>query len=334
MRTIMKTYLEVIAENISIPKDSNVVVQFWGENNDKDALLSFTEALKQNHASVSGILFDKNEMITKCEAGPYSIFDQITEETLVRANVVIDLCTYSPTSLVALTHEKSRSNFIQFMRQHFNVISGPEKMLIQIRIPSIENATESGLPLETYSKVYENMIRVDYNEMRERCKKLIHEYEAHKKVTIKTGEAHVLTLDITNRKWFQDSGEGDFPAGEIYIAPLENSANGSYKADYLYWEGEHFKDVVLTFENGTLIDSKPLNILEELKQADANAIIIAEFGLGINPQNFELTGYSLFDEKMADSCHIAVGMNHLFGGENKSVVHVDFVSAKPQIAFS
>ncbi len=330
----MKTYLEIIAENMRIPKNSNVIVQFWGENKDKEALLSFSEVLKQNHMSVSSIMFDKNEMLKKCEEGPYSIFDQITEEELFHANIVIDLCTYSPTGLVALTHEKSRSNFIQFMRNHFNAITGPEKMMIQIRMPSFENASESGLSFEKYSRIYDKMIRVYYDEMRKRCKTLIEEYSAHKKVTIITGEQHVLTLDLTNRKWFQDSGEGDFPAGEIYIAPLENSANGSYKADFIFWEGEHIKDVVLKFENGKLVDSKPLHILEGLKKADANAIVIAEFGLGVNPQIFELTGYSLFDEKMAGSCHIAVGMNHLFGGENKSVAHVDFVSARPQITFS
>lgn len=39
----------------------------------------------------------------------------------------------------------------------------------------------------------------------------------------------------------------------------------------------------------------------------------------------ELCGYTLLDEKMARTFHIAVGTNTMFGGENRATDHGDFV---------
>ena len=145
---------------------------------------------------------------------------------------------------------------------------------------------------------------------------------------------HLLTLAYSGRKWYKDAGDGDFPAGEVYIAPLENSANGTFKVDFIHWEGEYHKDVVLTFEHGLLTETSVSQILDDLKMADGNATLIAEFGLGVNPKLNTLTGHSLFDEKILGSCHIAVGMNCLFGGTNESVAHVDFVSKNPKLTYT
>ncbi len=39
----------------------------------------------------------------------------------------------------------------------------------------------------------------------------------------------------------------------------------------------------------------------------------------------DLCGYTLLDEKMAGTFHIAVGANTMFGGENRATDHGDFV---------
>lgn len=45
----------------------------------------------------------------------------------------------------------------------------------------------------------------------------------------------------------------------------------------------------------------------------------------MNPNVTDLCGYTVLDEKMAGTFHIAVGANNMFGGENKASDHVDFV---------
>lgn len=53
--------------------------------------------------------------------------------------------------------------------------------------------------------------------------------------------------------------------------------------------------------------------------------IVCELGSGMNPNVTDLCGYTLLDEKMAGTFHIAVGANTMFGGENRATDHGDFV---------
>ena len=48
-------------------------------------------------------------------------------------------------------------------------------------------------------------------------------------------------------------------------------------------------------------------------------------GYELEDAQMELCGYTLLDEKMAGTFHIAVGVNTMFGGENRATDHVDFV---------
>ena len=48
-------------------------------------------------------------------------------------------------------------------------------------------------------------------------------------------------------------------------------------------------------------------------------------GYELEDAQMELCGYTLLDEKMARTFHIAVGANTMFGGENRATDHVDFV---------
>jgi leucyl aminopeptidase (aminopeptidase T) len=329
----MKPFLETLAENMILPTPSNIVVQFWGEKEDAVHLESFVDQLALRHTQVTGVLFDKVAIIMACESGPYTIQDQINDEALDCAKIVIDLCAYSPTSLVAEMSSAARPNFIAFMRNHFITITTPNKSMLQIRVPSEENALEAGLAIEGYKQTMDQMLNLDFHKLNENCDELIQKLSSYNHVIIETGEGHKLTLDYQDRKWYKDAGDGDFPPGEVYIAPYEDRANGTYKVDYIHWEGEHFKDVILTFEKGRLVASSVERIFEDLQQADAGALTLCEFGLGTNPNLTELTGHSLFDEKMHGSCHIAVGMNHLFGGTNESAAHVDFVSKSPKLTY-
>ena len=45
----------------------------------------------------------------------------------------------------------------------------------------------------------------------------------------------------------------------------------------------------------------------------------------MNPNVTDLCGYTVLDEKMVGTFHIAVGANQMFGGENEASDHVDFV---------
>lgn len=48
-------------------------------------------------------------------------------------------------------------------------------------------------------------------------------------------------------------------------------------------------------------------------------------GYELEDAQMDLCGYTLLDEKMARTFHIAVGANTMFGGENRATDHGDFV---------
>ena len=52
---------------------------------------------------------------------------------------------------------------------------------------------------------------------------------------------------------------------------------------------------------------------------------VCELGIGMNPNVTNLCGYTVLDEKMAGTFHIAVGANNMFGGNNRASTHIDFV---------
>jgi len=65
---------------------------------------------------------------------------------------------------------------------------------------------------------------------------------------------------------------------------------------------------------------------------DARAYNIAELGIGCNDcASFE--SITLEAEKALGTCHVAVGSNHLFGGEVEVDVHLDGVIKFPTIYF-
>jgi len=58
--------------------------------------------------------------------------------------------------------------------------------------------------------------------------------------------------------------------------------------------------------------------------------MIGEFGIGINP-GAVLVGSSILDEKVLGTAHIAIGSNYWFGGDIRTILHLDQVFMNPKI---
>lgn len=200
------------------------------------------------------------------------------------------------------------------------------KRFTQIRIPTIENAAESNLPVDEFIVRMEAAYDLDYDELHTACLRLKEQLERHNRYTLHTGDHCMLHFDLTGRSWHLDTGDGDLPCGEVYIAPVEESTNGTVWFDNLFLEDVGtFQSVTLTIQNGHLTGSNHPTVSEFLQTlTDANSVV-CELGFGMNPNVYGLCGYSVLDEKAADSFHIALGANHMFGGTNKADQHIDLV---------
>ena len=51
-----------------------------------------------------------------------------------------------------------------------------------------------------------------------------------------------------------DDGCGDFPSGEVYIAPIENNSNGDLLVSMVNLKGQIYRDVLMTFKDGKFME--------------------------------------------------------------------------------
>lgn len=201
---------------------------------------------------------------------------------------------------------------------------------------SAQGARIATMPGITVDMLQEGAITADYQEVEKLTKEYCRLLEAGETVIIKK-EHSELTFSIKGRNSIQSTGvfrhkgeSGNLPSGESFIAPLEDSANGTILVDgSIAGIGMVGEPVLLTIENGRLTDARGNDgkrLLELL--GDGNGRIIAEFGIGTN-RKARLTGNVLEDEKVFGTVHIAFGSNKPFGGTNEAGVHIDCVIKNP-----
>ncbi len=213
--------------------------------------------------------------------------------------------------------------------------------------PTRRMAEAYGMPYEDLKKMYVKMLDINYSWLEKTCEKVKNYLIGKKKVRITHSNGTNLVFSIENRRINVDDGsiseenlrEGDtglnLPSGEVFVAPLEDSAEGKIIFNCPnYYQGKEIKNLELTFENGRIIKVSAEKGKEVFEQALANAHgdkeFIAEWGIGLNPFAKPI-GYTLTDEKIIKSIHIAIGENRGYGGKNKSTIHWDLVLLNPTV---
>lgn len=139
-----------------------------------------------------------------------------------------------------------------------------------------------------------------------------------------------LTLSVENRVWMNADGTKNFPDGEVFTGPVEQSANGTISFTYpVVVAGREIVDVRLRFENGKVVDAtatKGEDYLLENLDADEGARYLGEFAFGTNFDITRFTRNILFDEKIGGTIHMALGAGYPeTGNTNQSAIHWDLI---------
>lgn len=139
-----------------------------------------------------------------------------------------------------------------------------------------------------------------------------------------------LTLSIKGRTFMNADGTRNFPDGEIFTGPIEESINGHIRFTYpANLGGREIEDIRLTFENGVVTKataSRGQDFLDQLLDTDAGARRVGEFAFGTNYGIQRFTKNILFDEKIGGTIHMALGRSYPeTGGRNESAIHTDIV---------
>lgn len=324
-----------IASGFEFNKGEIVLLQFWGDNSDLDILDKFAievgkmgavplkvqnsrEFIKDYYSAV-----DKDALVM-----PDKYFDLFKI-----ADSVIEISMYPfPAPHKDFPREKIdeyRTNMINTMR---SIMPGKDKY-IQLRVPTEENAIESGLSFEEFEKAMLDAYSIDYKSLKEEASGMVDKLSKKTKVTIHTDGGRKLDMSLEGRSWFKDDGCGDMPCGEIYIAPVESSVNGSIIIPEINIEGTRFKSVEFKFDCGKVVSCSESEIESFISECPGDSDMFAELGIGMNKNINRFLGYPLLDEKMVGTAHIAIGMNNMFGGNNDCPMHMDFIFKPEKMIF-
>jgi 2,5-dihydroxypyridine 5,6-dioxygenase len=181
-------------------------------------------------------------------------------------------------------------------------------------------------------------------DLKEPARKLLDALTGRDKIQIRGRAGTDLTVRIGPREWQTDvnalePGEfANYPPGEVYVSPLEDSADGLLVADLTVpytVEGLVDEPVTISFEGGrarSIEGGQAAQMLEELvEEAGPSGRVIAELGIGLNTA-ISPRGHVMLDEKAGRTAHVAIGNNTgSYGGVNDSTIHVDCVFSEPQI---
>lgn len=139
-----------------------------------------------------------------------------------------------------------------------------------------------------------------------------------------------LVLSIKDRTFKEADGKYNFPDGEIFAGPVEDSVNGWVRFRYPgIYNGREVTDIELWFEDGKVVKekaSKGQELLVSLLNTDEGSRFVGEWGIGTNYAIQRFTKNMLFDEKIGGTIHLALGMSYPeTGGKNQSGLHWDML---------
>jgi aminopeptidase len=202
--------------------------------------------------------------------------------------------------------------------------------------PTNAYAQDAGMSLSSFEEFVYNACFLNdedpvarWQEISKQQQELVERLKGKREVHI-VGPDTDLTLSVAGRVFINSDGKRNFPSGEIFTGPVENSANGSIRFSFpASYNGRSVEDVRLRFENGVVVEATAAqgqDFLDRMLSIDEGARRLGEFAFGNNRNVQRCTKNILFDEKIGGTIHLALGRSYPeTGGVNESALHWDMV---------
>ena len=317
--------IENIVTASGITNGELVLVQFWGEDKDIEIMHIAADTVASLGASPVEMQQSRTVNTQRFTGIKESAFNEKYFAHMSNFDAVIDIFSYPPVVLENTPDNFQMDIYRKYMGNLFGALS-KVKRFTQIRVPTEENAKESNLSYEEYRSRMLMAMDIDYKALQQNCEDSVNKLCEKTELTLITGDNYKLQFELGDRKWLIDAGDGDIPAGEVYIAPLENKTNGTVFFETLFaGHFGKFTNILLTVENGIVITTNNDVLNENFAKLDDASKTVCELGFGQNPHINSLCGYAVLDEKAQNTFHIAIGNNTMFGGKNNAPLHMDFV---------
>ncbi len=241
------------------------------------------------------------------------------------------LSKFSPEKQAA----RAQANAIPIKIQKERMAQGKLRRCTTL-IPTPAYATAAGMSLEQFTAFWQHACRIHqpdpiqaWQDLYAYQQKLVQYFNGRNHIEIR-GENIDLQLSITDRSFINSAGKANFPDGEVFTSPVEDSANGWIRFNRpTYFNGVEVNGLELRFIAGELVTSRAATNEKYFKQiltTDDGVYRLGELGIGTNTDIDQFTSAILFDEKMAGTIHFALGQGFpQAGGQNKSAIHWDMV---------
>ena len=199
-------------------------------------------------------------------------------------------------------------------------------------------ATLPGITVDVFLRT----MRTDWEKLGVLTRRISTQMSAAKKIRVTTDSGTDIVFETGGRPAKADDGRllfkgafGNLPAGESYMAPLEETASGSIAIDGSFsLGGLCASPLVFIVKKGKVTEVREHPFAEELERLfekyGAAARNIAEFGVGTLDTAI-ISGNTLEDEKVKGTIHFAVGDNASMGGIVKVPLHLDGIVREPNV---
>jgi aminopeptidase len=144
-----------------------------------------------------------------------------------------------------------------------------------------------------------------------------------------------LTVSVNGRKWVNSDGKANFPSGEVFTGPVEDSAEGRITFDVpTLFTGHAVEGIEFEFRSGRVAKASAArgdDMLQSALDTDERSRFLGEFAFGLNYGVTRPTRNILFDEKMGGTIHLAIGAGYPeTGSTNRSAIHWDMIKQMQQ----
>lgn len=233
----------------------------------------------------------------------------------------------------AALHNQAQKEVIQKLRARFN--DGLLRRSITL-YPTNAYAQDTNMSLSEFEDFFYHACFLDDEHPIERWQELSRQQERlvawlkGKRTVRIVGKQIDLIFSIDGRSFLNDDARYNFPGGEFFTGPVEDSVEGSIQFTFpSFHGGQPVNDVRLRFEHGVVVEAQAKegqDYLEKMLSLDSGAHMLGEFAFGNNPHIDRCTRNILFDEKMHKTIHFALGAGFpATGSKNTSLLHWDMI---------
>ncbi|SFL13956.1 Leucyl aminopeptidase (aminopeptidase T) [Halogranum rubrum] len=209
-----------------------------------------------------------------------------------------------------------------------------EKRWVLTQYPTEGDAQKAEMSTDAYADFVWNAINRDWQEQYDHQEEFTEMLDEASEVRIVSGDTTDIRMNVEGMRAVNDHGKNNMPAGEVFTAPNPESVEGEVLFDMpLVTRGREVENVRLVFEDGKVVEhsaDRNEELLTSMLDTDDGARRLGELGIGMNRGIDRFTKNMLFDEKMGDTVHMAIGRaideNVPEGKEgNDSAIHTDMI---------